>query len=192
MDWTLFQMINHLSGHSVFLDHFMIMYTKYGPLLFGVILLCLWFARSNNQMKNRQTVLLSVAATGVALGINQIISMMYFRPRPFTSHVVNLLIDKSIDPSFPSDHSAGAFALALSISLANRKLGYGMVILALLLAISRVYVGVHYPFDVIGGAFTGLMGTLLVKWLKPRLMPIINWFLDTFQKAENTFLHKEV
>lgn len=144
-DFQLFQLINHFAGKISFIDDIVVLFTKYGPLLFGFILLGFWFSKKGEQMENRKTVLLAVATAGIALGINQLIGAIYFRPRPFAGHAVTLLLDKSTDPSFPSDHATGAFALALAVFWKNRKLGYGMLVMAFFLAISRVYAGTHYP-----------------------------------------------
>lgn len=74
--------------------------------------------------------------------------------------------------AFPSGHSASAFAAATVIAFSSRRLAVPAYVLAALVAWSRVYVGVHWPLDVIGGAVLGvLVGTLVVKAL-PRLSEV--------------------
>lgn len=74
--------------------------------------------------------------------------------------------------AFPSGHSASAFAAATVIAFSSRRLAVPAYVLAALVAWSRVYVGVHWPLDVIGGAALGvLVGTLVVKAL-PRLSEV--------------------
>jgi undecaprenyl-diphosphatase len=63
-----------------------------------------------------------------------------------------LLISQSHDPSFPSDHATGAFALAFGIWLYDRTIGGILLVLAAIVAFARVYVGTHYPGDVVAGA----------------------------------------
>jgi undecaprenyl-diphosphatase len=99
--------------------------------------------------------------------VNQGIGELFFRPRPFAAiATVRLLINKSaLDKSFPSDHAALAFALAGAILLINRRWGWTFIAIAALISIARVYVGVHYPSDVLAGALIGLICAYLVHRL---------------------------
>ncbi|MFA7244285.1 MAG: phosphatase PAP2 family protein [Patescibacteria group bacterium] len=100
-------------------------------------------------------------ATGVALITDIIISIFWSRPRPFISHPelvfpenVNISIHTS---SFSSSHTYIAFAIATAIFLyGHKKLGVFLFAVAILVAISRIGVGLHYPSDVIGGALLGI------------------------------------
>lgn len=191
-DFQLFQAINQFAGKYPILDQSAVLFSKYGPLLFGLVLLGIWFTKKGKIEDNRRTVLLAVAAAIIALAINQLIGAIYFRPRPFANHPVTLLVEKSMDPSFPSDHATGAFALALTVFWRNRKFGYSMLVMAIFLAISRVYVGTHYPLDVTGGALTGLIGAWFATWQKDRLEPIFKWILDQWKKVERKTLNKSM
>jgi undecaprenyl-diphosphatase len=90
--------------------------------------------------------------------------LVYPDPRP--------LVSVPHTGAFPSGHSASAFAAATVIAWASRRLAVPAYVLAALVAWSRVYVGVHWPLDVIGGAILGvLVGTLVVRAL-PRLSEV--------------------
>ena len=93
---------------------------------------------------------------------------MIDRARPYVTHPAqtHLLIARSHDPSFPSDHATGAFALAFGIWLYDRTVGTVLLVLAAVLAFARVYVGTHYPGDVIAGALMGV-GVATVLHLLP-------------------------
>lgn len=130
----------------------------------------------------RATFLWSCAAAVLALAFNLGLSRVIFEPRPFVTHVVHLLITHPADDSFPSDHAAVSFALAgtLVFSLPSwlvlawkqrvpltEEQGWRMLLLPLILmglavlmactiGIARVFVGVHYPLDILGGAASGL------------------------------------
>lgn len=70
------------------------------------------------------------------------------------------------DPSFPSGHAAAGFAAATAIYKSTRKwIGIPCVTLAVLLSLSRLYVGAHYPTDVICGAVIGILIGLVVFWI---------------------------
>ena len=90
--------------------------------------------------------------------------LVYLDPKP--------LVALPHTGAFPSGHSASAFAAATVIAFSSRRLAVPAYVLAALVAWSRVYVGVHWPLDVIGGAVLGvLVGTLVVKAL-PRLSEV--------------------
>ena len=94
-------------------------------------------------------------AASLALAINQGIIRVWDRPRPFEAHQVVLLLKPSADPSFPSDHSTFAFAVAVALFLAWRRLGIAALVVAVLISLSRVYAGEHYVGDVVAGAGSG-------------------------------------
>lgn len=119
------------------------------------------------------------------------IKLMVRRPRPFTlgptlGFYFNTFIKHPKDFSFPSGHSASSFAAALPLLLFRTRFGLPMVILAALIAFSRLYFGVHYPTDVLVGALLGLLwgmvGTMLAR-SAGRKWPIL--LKDDHGKAEN-------
>src|SRR3990170_1717836 len=64
--------------------------------------------------------------------------------------------------SFPSNHAVNCFSAAMMVSFFYKKIGIFLFLIAILVAISRVYVGVHYPFDTVGGAIWGILGAIVV------------------------------
>ena len=105
---------------------------------------------------------------------DRVIKPLVHRPRPFTtSQDAGVLGPVPEDASFPSGHSANAFAGALVLVAETGAMPAVWFGLAAAIAFSRVYVGVHYPLDVIGGALVGLLSAAVVlrSWtaLAPRL-----------------------
>jgi undecaprenyl-diphosphatase len=184
-DLTLFHLVNGLAGKTAVLDTAMVCIAKYGPLLFALILLRTWLAHPDTpeaKMANRTAVIHAICSAMIGLGMNQVIGHLYFRPRPYAEHAVALLLDRSPDPSFPSDHSTGGFSLASSLFLADKKTGALSLGFAALLAFSRVYTGAHYPLDVVGGAVTGILATALVHASRKRLEPVTRFVLSVWDR----------
>ena len=89
------------------------------------------------------------------------------RPRPFTKQYVDLRIDAPHSASFPSGHTSGSFSAALALFHHNKKAGTPALILATLIAFSRLYFFVHYPTDVLGGFLVAFLGSFLASLLTP-------------------------
>ena len=179
MDYYLFHLVNQFAGQSGILDAIMTALAKYGVVMLALPLLYMWFRGGPDAKK---AALLSLLSMALALIVNQIIGHIYFRPRPFAAHEVNLLVEKSTDPSFPSDHAAFVFGIAWVIWLQNRRIGYVALAMGAAVAISRVFIGTHYPGDVISGAIIGLGTSLLVWNLRTALDPITSFLVSIARK----------
>ncbi|WP_342535872.1 phosphatase PAP2 family protein [Sporosarcina sp. FSL K6-3508] len=183
LDFKIFEAINQFAGHNNILDQSVVFFTKYGPLLFGLFFVWLWFTKHGNRAENRKIVLFAFTIAVVTIGIDKVIEMSFFRSRPFVSHDVTMLVDKlDSDPSFPSNHTAGSFALALALFWKRRKMGSVLLVFAGLMALSRIFVGVHYPTDVLTGAFIALVVAFLIIWQRRLIEPLFNWIIRLFTR----------
>jgi undecaprenyl-diphosphatase len=106
----------------------------------------------------------ATAAAAIGLLVNQPLAGWVDRVRPYVAHpaTAHLLIARAHDPSFPSDHATGGFALACGMLLYDRCVGGVLLVLAAVLAFARVYAGIHYPGDVLAGAGIGVLATLAI------------------------------
>jgi len=151
----------HLT-HPV-LDQFFVFITTIGDAGLIWIAIGLFFAV---QKKHRTLgILILLSLIGSLTITNGLLKNWIARPRPYTVWAIDLLIDKNPEYSFPSGHTSAAFAAAWMIFLNKKKLGIYMIVLATLMGLSRIYLFMHYPTDVIGGAVVGILIAECVYWL---------------------------
>ena len=171
-DTSVFQFINGLAGHVRVIDEFFKgLSNDYTALIAAcLILVWLWFATRNTsqRLNNQRAVLSAMLSLGIASILMLIINHFYFRPRPFNvlpADSINLLFYKPHDSSFPSNLAAVIFALAVPIFIRNKKWGGLLLGLAFLSSLGRVYLGVHYPLDILGGAAIGTLSAFTAEGL---------------------------
>ena len=102
---------------------------------------------------------------------NGILKPLVHRIRPFDVKTgIELLVKRPTDYSFPSGHTAASFASVTALYLAGeKKLWIPALVLAVLIAFSRLYLYVHYPTDVLGGVVAGLAAGALGYWLMKKV-----------------------
>jgi len=161
-DITIFYWFNDLAGVSRIFDAFIIFSADYLWFLLVVILaVLLYFSSYAKKEKIRIFGVALVSAAVARLAVTEIIRLFYHRPRPFTELQVNQLVSDNAW-SFPSGHSTFLFAMAAAIYLYNKKWGIWFFAGSVLVAVSRVIGGVHYPSDILGGAAIGLLVAYVV------------------------------
>lgn len=118
--------------------------------------------------KTRKIGIISMLSLGLSgLFVNCILKYVVARPRPFTQiEGLTYLIKRPRDYSFPSGHTSSSFAVAvIFMKKMPKKYGITFMVLAVLIAFSRLYLGVHYPTDVLGGAILGMLIAFLSMWI---------------------------
>ena len=157
LDAQLALLLNDIVGQSPFLDGVIVFLASY--LAYGLLALLLVFALlSSYSWRERAELLLvaGVSALVARFGVAELIRFFYHRPRPFTDLPVDQLLT-STEWSFPSGHATFFFALATVVYLYDKKWGTGFFIAVTLMTVSRVIAGIHYPLDILGGAFIGII-----------------------------------
>ena len=148
LNLSLFSWINASPEASNTSIHFAIFIAN--DLLYCMILLFAWFWLRGNYDTKKQ-ILKAFIFTSIAILVSQCISHVYYHPRPFVMEVGRTLIYHAPNGSFPSDHMLIFSSIAFSyLFSAQRKLGIFLLVMAWLVAWSRVYLGVHFPLDMLG------------------------------------------
>lgn len=164
-DAALTRAINSPAGMNSLLDILMIWISAIGVPLLVLAVAGQWWRR-----EDRHHIRHGLVAAGLTfllgLALNQLILLAVHRIRPYDAGVTHLLIDRSADPSFPSDHATATIAIAAAFLLQGvRRLGLWFLAAAVLVMVSRVYIGTHYVSDVLGGALTATVAAVLVRCL---------------------------
>ncbi|PEW14409.1 MULTISPECIES: undecaprenyl-diphosphatase [Bacillus cereus group] len=181
----IFRAINDLGKQYSFLNSAMIFLAEYMVYILGLIIIAYWF---NWSRKSRMMVIQAMVAFVIAEMIGKIAGKFHLNYQPFAVLPdVNKLVDHAVDNSFPSDHTILFFSICFSCSLVRKKTGWLWLILAFCVAISRIWVGVHYPFDVVIGALIGCVSALFSYWLVPKCS-FIKQMLTLYERVEKHVL----
>ena len=148
-------------------------------MLLPPLCVALWLIGSRRE---RFDLAVALAAVGIALSIAQIIGIAWPHARPFAQHIGHQLLAHEADPGFPSDHAIVFFTLGIALLRSRHWSWIGLPLLAAgtLVGWARVYLGVHFPFDIIGALPVAVVATLLAAMLERHIdawlaLPLHRW-----------------
>jgi undecaprenyl-diphosphatase len=188
MDWSIFHVINAGVATRDWLEDPVSELSGTAVMLYGLAIFAMWFAaRPYGSTRWKLASASGLVAAASAMLSNQVISHMWDRPRPFTTHAAatHLLSAPSPDPSFPSDHAAVAFAIAFAVLAFSRRSGIVFLVAATLIGLSRIALGMHYPSDVLAGVAVGWAAAFLVTTLG---RPWVERLVDLVSKISDPLL----
>ena len=174
MDYRIYHGINQFVFDHDWLGRALAVFEAWAVPILAVATFGLWlFARPGGRRTWKLASASALASAALALLIAQVIGKIWTRDRPFAAHPdAHVWGSRSPDPSFPSDHASAAFGIAFAVFLFDRVVGSIFIAAATLISVGRVFVGAHYPADVLAGALVGLGAALLVVRLG---RPAIDW-----------------
>lgn len=173
VDWTVFRWINDRAGDYDWLDSLGKTASNNLALAIMITLMIGWLAavsfrawRERSIPRELLTVVITAGATlALGLAINQIIGHIWFRARPYDTHPgANLLVGPSADPSFPSDHATSGFALAFGSATRLPRTAAIVLIETVLMSLGRIFVGRHYPGDILASLGIAAVAALGIAW----------------------------
>jgi undecaprenyl-diphosphatase len=136
-------------------------YTNWALMIvLGLFVICAY--------KSRKAFIHSLLAGAITLLIGTVIKMLVYYPRPFVKYAVEPLIPHIADSSFPSNHAAVSFAVALSLFFYNKKIGIPALVAALALSLVRVLTMLHYATDILFGALMGVIIALIILYFEKK------------------------
>jgi undecaprenyl-diphosphatase len=166
-DQQLFWLINH--AHNRPLDWLMLTVTSLGELaaVWWVVAGVVLFADRKNG--KRVALLLVIALLLTYLLDNFLLRHLWVRQRPYLAlHAVHRLGVLWAGSSFPSGHASSVIAVSIVLRRYYRRLTVPLVVFAALTLVSRPYLGMHYPLDVLAGGASGVCAGCVVLWLARR------------------------
>lgn len=166
MNMEFFRLINDLANKNAVFDKMMIFISKDVHYIFMAItalVFILGAIKKNEEYRKISVSTCIIAAINLTLSFA--IGIVYYEDRPFVNNKVNLLIAHTKNASFPSNHAAGTMSVALGLGKYNKILGIIMAVISIMVGFSRVYVGNHYPLDVIGAYIMAFVINYLYNFL---------------------------
>jgi len=177
VDTDLYRWFNRLADRTTWAHGFFRFYADAGIVVLGLLMLgCYIDAWYHGDLRRAAGAVWSGVAALVALGIGQLIGNAAERARPYAVMTdVHVLVSRTTDSSMPSDHATVAGAIAVGLFLTHRRWGWAAIVAGALMAFTRVYVGAHFPSDVLVGLALGGTVAALGQYT---LVPLLSRLLE--------------
>lgn len=186
MDAAIVRWLNNGVGALPWMDDAIkvVVSDYFAPVALSLLLLGVWFGAKTAVSRELHQRAALTAMLGVAFGnlAVQIIGAFTFRDRPYLNDSLELLFYQPTDSSFPANPAVVGAAIAAGLWRADRRLGSIAFGITALWGVSRVYVGVSYPTDVLAGAAIGVGVVMAVTWVLRRIEPLPTMVIQLAQR----------
>lgn len=157
---NLFFDIYHLSLQNSLIDTLMI----FGAVnLIYVIFILMLILYILGDPRDKKAIFLTLTSFIISQIVLRLIHLIFYEPRPFITFHLTPLIQGVPNPSFPSEHTTTLFVFAFSYFFCRSRFKMIFMIFAIWTGLARIYVGVHYPLDILGGILLGLISVLIAR-----------------------------
>jgi undecaprenyl-diphosphatase len=165
MDWSVFHWLNDATRGSDPGQDTAQIFNAWAIFVLVAVAGGLWLlARPGGSLRWKLAAASAALSAVIGLAVNAALGSLWYDTRPFVGHPAQtvLLIRHGPDNGFPSEHATVAFAVAFAVVAFSRPLGALLVVGAAAIALDRIFVGVHYPADLLASLGVGLCSALLV------------------------------
>ncbi len=172
MNNSIFYFFFNLSHQSTELNKFIYFVAQVFPylVLLGAFIFLVWhqdalssFSSKKESFKKWSEVFFVFFASGLAWVVAHLLKNLFQTPRPFIALANTQSVFLETGYAFPSGHATFFTALAVSIFLIHKKVGYLFLFFALLIGLARIVAGVHFPVDILGGFILGVLIAYLAR-----------------------------
>jgi undecaprenyl-diphosphatase len=185
LDWTIFHALNSQLAHQEGGQDAAQSFNAAAIFVLVALAGSIWFfGRPGGANRSKLAAVSAATAGALALLINIVLGALWFHDRPFVDHPRQtlLLVHHAADNSFPSDHASLAFAIAFAIVAFHRRLGLLLVLGAICIGVDRIFIGVHYPIDVLASLFVGLGAAVIVTTIG---RPSVTWTVEQLSRLSD-------
>jgi membrane-associated phospholipid phosphatase len=177
MDWSIFHWLNDATRDSGAGQDAAKTFNNWAIVVIIVGAAALWvLARPGGSLRLKLATACAGLSAVLSLIANVVLGKIWYHDRPFVTHPSQtvLLIHHAPDNGFPSEHASVAFAIAFGVLVFHRWLGTAFLLFAAMIALDRIFVGVHYPADIVASFLVGLGAALVVGVLG---RPYLTWLV---------------
>lgn len=183
VDWRVYKAIYDVSLHHHWVGTLFSDVEKVSIPVMVLITAALWFfSRPGGDRKWKLACGSGFAAAALAYVVAFVIHHAWSRPRPYLSHHISHPWSNTTDASFPSDHATVSFAIAFAILAFDPVVGVIFFVIAAIIAVGRLFIGAHYPSDVLAGLGIGLLAAAVVVRLLPRF---VSWVVSYVERVSD-------